>query len=83
MTVTKLVSIPDQEIDVSIGLEDVVAAIAECVDSGYLINKGINNCAQFLKAIPDESIAKMYVHQRMIISEFFAQQSARFSPLKK
>lgn len=79
MKITTLVSIPDQEIKINVSMEDIVNAIQEDAESKEHALQGINNFAQFIKAIPDDMIEQMNTSQRKLISDFFQEQSHRFA----
>ena len=80
MKITTLVSIDDQEIEVNVSMEDILTAIKEDPGSARNVLEGVNNFAQFFKAIPDEMIEDMTGPQRKLISEFLHEQSRRFLP---
>ena len=83
MRVTKFVEM-SQEVTVDIGREEIQCALAEAfndVEGARALLGAINTCAQFLRAITDERLAEMTVSQRKLISEFLADQAARFKPV--
>ena len=80
MRVPTIISIPDQEVEVSVSMEDIVAAIREETGSFMHVLQGINDFAQFFKAIPDEMIVGFGEAQRNLIADFLHEQSIRFTP---
>lgn len=80
MQITKLVSIGEIEAQVSVSIEDIVQALDECHESNHHILNGVNNCAQFLKAISGDRIMQMSESSRGVISTFLSEQSIRFKP---
>lgn len=81
MKITKLVSVPDVEIELEISGEDAVGAIFGDQDGWtpqQLLMRILNNLAAFLKNLPDSVIAELNDVQRKMIADFLAQQSLRF-----
>lgn len=69
----------DQEIEISISLDEITSELVAQDDKGVHASMvGLNNCATFMKAIPDTVIAEMNEAQRTTIAKFMAEQSRRF-----
>tara|TARA_R110002050_G_scaffold191532_6_gene326338 strand:- start:5175 stop:5420 length:246 start_codon:yes stop_codon:yes gene_type:complete len=81
MKVTTVVSLEPQEVEVSVSAEEIAAALAEEPLGVRHALVGINNAAQFVKAITPEMIAEMGPGPRQTIAAFFAEQAERFRPL--
>lgn len=79
MIVRKLVSLGETEVDVSISVEDITAALCEEPDGPRAVMVAINSCAQFLKAITPEMITEMNVAQREIVRAFLTTQAERYA----
>jgi hypothetical protein len=78
MKITKSVCLGEVEVEVSVTAEEITAALCAEADSKFHVLQGVNNCAQFLKAIPAEMIADLSPPQRHCIAGFLADQQARF-----
>jgi hypothetical protein len=77
MKIPKMVTV-EQEIEVEVTTEDIACCIAEETDSQRSVLLGINNCAKFLKAVPDGMIAGLNDKQREVIATFLREQAGRF-----
>ncbi len=77
MKITKVISIPDQEIEVSITTDEIREALKTSTDGPQTVLRGINSIAQFMKAVPDEILAGFNAGQRAIIFNFFQEQANR------
>jgi hypothetical protein len=66
----------EKEIDV--GMEDILAAIAEDPDSRRSCLRGVNNFYMFMQAVSAEVIATMTDFERVTISKFLRDQAERF-----
>ena len=82
MKVTKLVSIPDQEIDVEVSAEDIACAIAEDTDREHTCTIGIGNALRFLMAVPDAMLDQFSDGKRATIYERIMEQAGRYLPKK-
>jgi hypothetical protein len=78
MKILKTVTV-DQEVEIDVDTEAIACCIAEDPDSLRQVMRGINNCASFLKAIPDSLIAELTPAQRQLIEDFLRTQAARYS----
>jgi len=79
MRVTAVVSIPDQEVEVDISMEDIASAVMERnPESKREAMRGINHVYQYLSAIPEEFIAEMGPETRKVVREALAKQVVRF-----
>ena len=87
MTVKKWVEC-SQEVEVSIGADDVRCALTEAfarvprdIDDHphrHDITDALNSIAQFLRAMTDEHIALLTEAQRKTVREFLLSQGARY-----
>jgi hypothetical protein len=68
----------DQEVEVNVTTEDIACCIGEDPDSMRQVLRGINNCATFLKAIPDTIISNMTAAQRQLLHDFLRKEAGRF-----
>jgi hypothetical protein len=66
------------DVEVSISLEDIVCAIAEDTDRVHTVQRGINNCHSFLKAVPQDVIAQMSPQAKKVIYEAMLKQIERY-----
>jgi hypothetical protein len=81
MKVTKLVSVPDVEIEIEISGEEAVQAILgdeEGWTPRQLLMRAVNNLAAFFKKLPDTIIAELHDEQRKLIADFLEEQARRF-----
>jgi hypothetical protein len=67
-----------QEVDVSIGTDEINAALNEQLDSLNSIFMFLNSMAQTCRAISNEHIKKMTDSQKKTIQEFFQEQAGRY-----
>ena len=85
MKITTMVSLGEQEVEVSVTSEDIAnvlaAETAEATEDGteHNVLRAVSVCAQFLKGIPDELISGMAPSTRLIVTTFLREQSARFA----
>jgi len=79
MKIPKVISF-EQEVEVDVCAEDIAAALMGATDSPRACLLGINNCAAFLKSVPDDVIAGFNVAQRQVISDFYQTVAQRFAP---
>ena len=79
MKITKLITV-ETEVDVSVSVEDINRAIREEPERLHDVLTGINNCAQYLKAIPETVLADMTESQKSTIAKFLNDQAHRFMP---
>lgn len=71
----------ETEVEVNVSAEEIAEAITQQDHERIgVVLQGINGCAQWLKAIPDEMIAGMNESHRKIVGDFLREQSARFMP---
>lgn len=70
----------ETEVEVHVDAEIIAAALAETPDGWHHAMRGINNFAQFAKAITPEMIAEMGPSPRKTIADFFTEQANRFRP---
>lgn len=79
-----------QEVEIEIGVDDIRGSLAEAFarvtnerfeDEPTVqdVMLALNSIAQFLRALTNEQIAKMNVHQQATIAGFLDEQSKRFS----
>lgn len=78
MKVTKLISIPDMEIEVDISAEDIAGAIAEDVDREHTCTTGIGNALRFLIAVPDTMIDRFSAEKKKTILFRLMEQAERY-----
>lgn len=80
MRVTAVVSVPDQEVEVHLTMEDIAAAVRER-DPETMREAicGIGHVHSYLAAIPDSFIAEMTPQQRTTVHAAFAKQAARYA----
>jgi hypothetical protein len=78
MKINKLIEIQD-EVEIDISVEEILAAIAEATDSMGSTLQGISNCMKFLTAIPDPIITEMTPEHKKRIRNFLIIQAARFN----
>ena len=79
MKITKLITV-ETETEVSVSVEDINQAIREDPERLHDVLTGINNCAQYLKAIPETVLADMTESQKSTIAKFLNDQAHRFMP---
>jgi hypothetical protein len=92
MKLTKWIEV-SQEVEISMGLEDVRAALGESFadykagterrgEDGYMAGflSCLNSIAQFLNAVTDEQIAALNLSQKKTISGFLLRAAGKFSP---
>lgn len=77
MKITTLVQ-RDDEIEVDVSVEDITNALCAATDRPFAVSMGLNNIAQFMRAIPDSIIAEMKDGHRQKVREFLIAQTARF-----
>lgn len=84
MIVTKVVDFT-KEVDVSVSLEEIVEAIGEAnrEQGDRSLMRGVNSCAQFLKAIPDDIIRGWSKDKKKVVEDFLREQANRFSDYPK
>lgn len=68
------------EAEVTISAEDIAAELGGSTDTLPDILRGLNNIAQFLRAIPDARIAAMTDVQRSVITQFLTKEAVRYAP---
>jgi hypothetical protein len=81
MKFSKLVSIPDVEVEIEITGEEAVNAILgdqERWTPRQLLMRAVNNLASFFKKLPDTVVAELNGDQRKLIADFFEEQARRF-----
>ena len=81
MKISKLVSVPDVEVEIEISGEEAVNAILgdqEGWTPRQLLMRAVNNLASFFKKLPDTVIAELNDAQRKLIADFFEEQARRF-----
>ncbi len=79
MIVTKWIEV-EQEVEVSISSDDIAAELAQSnPENIQAMLRGLNNCAAFMKAIPDSLIAETTEAQRGYMKDFLTQQLARYN----
>lgn len=81
MLVTKMVSIPDQEITVEIDGNDIVSGMLGDTEGWrpeQLIRRAFNNIGGFMQKIPDADIGKLSPELRQMIAIFCRTQAERF-----
>jgi hypothetical protein len=69
----------EQEVEVNVSAADVTQMLSEEPDGDRAAMMGLNNCAFFMRAIPDTIIAEMSEEKRAIIRGFLEEQAARYS----
>ncbi len=78
MKITKLVQLDDVEVEVPIGIDDIVTAMNEPTTTRESVQRGISNCYIYLKAIPEHQISLMSDSARELVITRFTEQLARF-----
>lgn len=81
MLVTKMVSLPDMEVEVYIDGNEIVAAMlgdTEGWKPEQLIQRAFNNIGGFMQKMPDEEIARLSPEVRDLIVKFCRMQAERF-----
>jgi len=81
MRITKMISIPDVEVNIDITGEDAVDAIlgeTEDWTPRQLLTRVVNNLSSFFKALPDSTIEEFTAEQRRLVAEMFEEQAKRF-----
>jgi hypothetical protein len=81
MKITTMVRMPDQEIEVDIDGNDIVAAMlgeTEGYAPDQLIRRAFNNIGAFMQKMPDEAIVRLGPECRNLISNFCLAQASRF-----
>lgn len=82
MKITTFVSIPDQEVEVHINGNDVVAAMLGDTDGWsqeQLIRRAFNNIGSFMSKMTDEEISRLGPETRRVIVKFCEEQAKRFA----
>lgn len=77
MKITKWATF-EKEMEVNICAEECASAIHEDPLRLQTCLMGLNNCATFMKAVPDTVISEMNPAQKKSIEEFFRTQSERY-----
>ena len=78
MKVLKLISIPDQEIEVDVSAEEIAGAIAEDPEREHTCTRGISNALRFLIAVPDAMIEQFNAEKRKVILFRLLEQAERY-----
>lgn len=85
VTIKKWVEL-GKEVEISISVDDITAALAECFDSVEYsahsvadVLRGLNYVASFMNAIKDQNISDMNAQQRKVVSDFLEKELVRWS----
>ena len=68
----------DQEVDVEVSADEIIAALIGGTSSGQDVLRGLNNAVSFLVEIPDKLIAEMKVEHRDVVALRLREQAGRF-----
>jgi hypothetical protein len=71
------------EVEVHVSAEDIIAMFAESPTEKKQLLAGLNSVATFLRGIPESIIAELNRHQRLVITQFFAEQLRRYTPVEE
>lgn len=78
MKITKFVTF-EQEVEVNVSAEQCADAIHADPERLQTCQIGLNNCARFMKAIPDTVIGEMTPAVQKAIRDFLTSQALRYS----
>ncbi len=79
MKITKWVTPEEQEIEVSVSIDDIQDLLEESPETIKHAFALLNKCAKVIKAITDDMIKDMSTEQRNLIREFLVSQAQRYS----
>jgi hypothetical protein len=79
MRVTKWVS-AEAEVEIDVDIQDITAELRIDAErcNGAEVKRGIANCVNFLRSIPDDLIAADKPETRKLISDHLQEQANRF-----
>jgi hypothetical protein len=80
MQIIKYVDIDDVRVEIDLNAADIADALSGDTEYKHTISAGLNNIAQFLKAITDDQIKEFNEDQKKAIFKFFSEQIERWKP---
>lgn len=80
----------DAEVVVSVGLDDIVAALpskfddvdAEGLPSRFTVSRGINNCYEFMASLEEKHLLMLSQKARAVISKAFSDIAEKLESVK-
>lgn len=83
MKIVQLVRIEDQEVQITLGIEDIREAIEELADDTAVqsVERLVTSVHRVLKAVADQRIEKLSLHARSLIAAALHEQANRYLPV--